>query len=506
MTLSHADLSLLVEELATRAIPGVIQKVFPAGARRLTLQVRVPGHTHHIFLSAAPGDARAHLVEERPRVEGRPDAFVMQLRKWLHGAWIEAIDLDPADRVLTFQLSAVDPDWEPQPEDDKAPRRALRLIAELVGHHPNIVLVEDDQVLGLAHARTLGDRQLRPSTPYLPPPPPPELGPPPTPELQNLPADGSRSAYIDRHTRATLAQEARESLFSTLSRDLRSRAKSLRRRVKHIEEDLQRIDEAADFKKFGELLQSAYGRVERGASEVRVPDYYVEGMPEITITLDPAHDLQWNIDRYFHQYRRYKEARDDVETRYLESADTLEALTEARQRLQELAGADFDTLIGFKQELRNQGLLKTTHRQRAARKALAPRPPYREFRSRRDDVILVGRGARHNDALTTRIARGRDLWLHARDWAGAHVVVRRDRGEDTDSETLLDAATLAAYFSRGREDSLIDVTYTDARHVRKPRGAAPGLVTIAAGSTIAVTIDEERLKRLLASEVDEDAD
>ncbi|RDV39995.1 fibronectin-binding domain-containing protein [Bradymonadaceae bacterium TMQ3] len=506
MTLSHADLALIVEELAALTLPGVIQKVFSAGPRQLTLQVRVPGHTHHIFLSAAPADARAHLVEERPRIEGRPDAFVMQLRKWLHGAWIEAIKLDPADRVLTFHLSAVDPDWEPKPEDDKAPRRSLRLIAELVGHHPNIILSEEGTVLGLAHARTLGDRLLRPSTPYLPPPAPPELGPPPTPALQQLPADGSRSAYIDHHTRTTLAQESRESLFSTLSRDLRSRAKSLRRRVKHIEQDLQRIDEAADFKKFGELLQSAYGKVERGASQVRVPDYYAEGMPEIIIELDPAHDLQWNIDRYFHQYRRYKEARDDVETRYLESVDTLEALEDARQSLQELAEADLDTLTAFNAKLRNQGLLKTTHRQRAARKALAPRPPYREFRSRRGAVILVGRGARHNDALTTRIARGRDLWLHARDWAGAHVVVRRDRGEDLDSETLLDAATLAAHFSRGREDSLIDVTYTDARHVRKPRGAAPGLVTIAAGSTLAVTLDEDRLQRLLESEIDDHTD
>ncbi|RAL24843.1 hypothetical protein DL240_01130 [Lujinxingia litoralis] len=502
MNLSHADLQLIVDEIRTLAVPGVIQKVFDAGPRRAILQVRSPGHTYNILVSVAPEDTRLHLVAERPRVSGPPQAFVMQLRKWLHGAWIQAIDLDARDRIITFTLSAIDPTWEPQPDDERALRREISLVCELVGHHPNVFVVDQERIVGMAHGRSLGERDLRPGAHYNAPPPPPERGPQAHPELVAREGDGSRSTWLSAHIDDTLAQQHRTDLYRRLQSDLRSRARTLRRRLKNIEEDLGRIEASARYQIFGELLQSAYGRVKRGATQVRVPDYYQEGMPEISIPLDPAHDLQWNIDRYFHQHRRYKEARDDVETRFLQSEEALEEVEDARQTLQELSDADLHQLQAFEQELRASQLLKRTRRQRAARRAHAPRPPYREFRSHKGAVILVGRGAKHNDALTTRVARGRDLWLHARDWSGAHVIVRRERDQTLDSETLIDAATLAAHFSRGRKDSLIDVTYTDARHVRKPRGSAPGMVTIASGATIAVTLEEDRLERLLATEID----
>ena len=90
--------------------------------------------------------------------------------------------------------------------------------------------------------------------------------------------------------------------------------------------------------------------------------------------------------------------------------------------------------------------------------------------------------------------------MHARDWAGSHVVLRMDRDENPTQDDLWDAALLAAHFSKGREDTLIDVTYTRAKHVRKPKGYPPGLVTVAGGSTLGVSIDKERLASLLADE------
>ena len=108
----------------------------------------------------------------------------------------------------------------------------------------------------------------------------------------------------------------------------------------------------------------------------------------------------------------------------------------------------------------------------------------------------MGRGGRDNDALSIRVARGNDMWLHAHDWAGAHVVVRLGRSEELDHETLLDAATLAAHYSKGRDDTVVDVIYTRAKHVRKPKGLPPGRVTVANTRGIAVRIEQERLKRL----------
>jgi predicted ribosome quality control (RQC) complex YloA/Tae2 family protein len=128
------------------------------------------------------------------------------------------------------------------------------------------------------------------------------------------------------------------------------------------------------------------------------------------------------------------------------------------------------------------------------------RLPYRTFRSQAGLTLLVGRGPEDNDALTVRVARGNDLWLHARGAGGAHVVVRLDKGKGPDQETLLDAAHLAAWFSEARGAPTADVAWTHARHVRKPRGSAPGAVTYSQERTLLLRVEPGRVERLLASE------
>jgi predicted ribosome quality control (RQC) complex YloA/Tae2 family protein len=113
--------------------------------------------------------------------------------------------------------------------------------------------------------------------------------------------------------------------------------------------------------------------------------------------------------------------------------------------------------------------------------------------------VLVGRGAAENDALTRSVARGNDPWLHARGRAGAHVVIRLG-GAPLDQETLLDAAHLAAHFSDARGEPQAEVAWTRAKHVRKPRGAAPGAVTYSQEKVMRLRVEPERLARLLAGE------
>ncbi len=108
--------------------------------------------------------------------------------------------------------------------------------------------------------------------------------------------------------------------------------------------------------------------------------------------------------------------------------------------------------------------------------------------------------AAENDALTRAVARGNDLWLHARGVGGAHVVARLDRGKAPDQETLLDAAHLAVHFSDARGASQADVAYTRAKHVRKPRGAAPGAVLYVQEKVILLRVEPARVERLLAEE------
>jgi predicted ribosome quality control (RQC) complex YloA/Tae2 family protein len=130
----------------------------------------------------------------------------------------------------------------------------------------------------------------------------------------------------------------------------------------------------------------------------------------------------------------------------------------------------------------------------------AKAPPFRTFHARSGDRILVGRGAQQNDALTFQVARPHDLWLHAKERAGAHVIAPLVKGHACPPELLVDAAHLAAHFSESREEAVVDVQYAERRHLRKPRGSAPGLVVVDREKVIALRKDGAILRALLESE------
>jgi predicted ribosome quality control (RQC) complex YloA/Tae2 family protein len=158
-----------------------------------------------------------------------------------------------------------------------------------------------------------------------------------------------------------------------------------------------------------------------------------------------------------------------------------------------------DDLPRLEREARRLGAAPRPQPRPRAKRDL-PLPPYRTFRSAAEVPILVGRGAADNDALTLKVARGNDVWLHARGRKGAHVVLRVEKGKAPDGETLLDAAHLAAHFSDARGEAQVDVAWTRAKYVRKPKGAAPGAVTYAQDRTLLLRIEAPRVERLLASE------
>jgi predicted ribosome quality control (RQC) complex YloA/Tae2 family protein len=133
---------------------------------------------------------------------------------------------------------------------------------------------------------------------------------------------------------------------------------------------------------------------------------------------------------------------------------------------------------------------------------LDERKPYHTFHATNGSTIWVGRSSRDNDALVTRIANPHDLWLHAKNIRGAHVVVPLEKNRSCPAEVLVDAATLAAHFSDARDESTCDVSYVERRHVRKPKKSAPGSVTTQREKVIVVRIEKSRLARLLGSKVE----
>ncbi len=224
-------------------------------------------------------------------------------------------------------------------------------------------------------------------------------------------------------------------------------------------------------------------------------DLDAQGSPrEVVLQLDPALSAAQNAARWFRRSQRYQAAAARIAARRAEVAAGLARAEELLARAAEATEAG--ALRSVEDE---SAAVLGARRARPAARAEAARLPYRTFRSASGDRILVGRSARDNDALTLRVARGNDVWLHARGVQGSHVVIP-EAGDAPDARTLADAVLLAAHFSRARGEDGAEVSWTRRKHVRKPKGTAPGSVIATQERTLRARLDAPRLQALLSSE------
>jgi predicted ribosome quality control (RQC) complex YloA/Tae2 family protein len=280
-----------------------------------------------------------------------------------------------------------------------------------------------------------------------------------------------------------LARSRREA-----ARPLLSRRERTRRRTRAIQADLERIAGADGLSRQAEALKHGLRLVPRGAAHASLPDPFAPDGPPVEVELDPAVEPAAQMNRLFSRARRLRQARPKVEARLLEARTELEACERALAAIE--AAPDLAALAA----LVDPGSRSAEPATRA--RAPARRQPYKLYQSAAGREILVGRSGRDNHALSFQVARGSDLWLHTRDAAGAHVVLRLARDEAVDEPSLLDAATLAVHHSPLRDAAKVEVTYTLAKHVHPIKGAPPGLVSVARGKTILVRMDPTRLARL----------
>jgi predicted ribosome quality control (RQC) complex YloA/Tae2 family protein len=430
-----------------------------------------------LLLSADARAGRMHLVDGKPPGTGEAaPAFCMLLRKELVGLPLSQVVTVPGERAveLTFardgdvralrlflygagsQLQLLDYRRRPASEEPGVDYRR-RPASEEPG-------VGDGRVLG-----TIGPAR----RPIAELPPPREA---PQREVPRRFPPEAPSAAIAAHYADAAAEAAR----AQAEAQRRAAAKKLERLIRGLEGDRDRARAAVDKRKWGDLVLAHLAEVPRGAPSVTLPDDFADGAP-LTIPLDPALSARDNAARFYKEHKRMSRALAGIEQR----------LADARARLDKLERGDFvPAARAPKPSAKKRG------------KPERP-PPYREFRSATGAAILVGRGADRNDELTFKVARGNDLWLHTRDYAGAHVVIPLS-GKPVDGETLLDAATLAAHHSNARGEAQVDVVYVARKLVRKPPKSAPGTVTHSGGKTLRVRMEPARLSRLLAARVDED--
>jgi predicted ribosome quality control (RQC) complex YloA/Tae2 family protein len=530
VSLTVPEIAAVVNELQP-LVGARVTSVWVHGERALTLELHGRAGETLLLLSADADRSRLHAATHRPPQPEAPFPFQAVLRREIEGARLAQIAAAPGDRVVALTIERA--------------RGTVRLVAELTGRHGNVFLVGDDGIIRASAGRNLSQRrQLVAGEPYVPPSlpaprsqvvqtdlmrhggslpaprpqvvqtdptrhegdlPPPELRAEPAPRPPRFaPAgDGSfpLSAAIEAHYERQEEERRLLEARRRLREPLRAALARATRAVDKLAEEAARVPAAEDDRRRADLLKTNLRAVPRGAREVAVTEWTAEGPREVRLAIDPALTPQANMERYYRRYRRIVDSAARVAAREAEVRRLLEGL---RALLAEVDGAPLATLPRIEKEARRLGA-GPRRTQLAKKKRSEKLPPHRTFRSLSGAAILVGRNAEQNDALTLRVARGNDLWLHARGLAGAHVVVRLEKGQAPDQDTLLDAAHLAVHFSDARGAPQADVAYTRAKHVRKPKGAAPGAVTYSQERVILLRTEPPRIERLLAEEEGEDA-
>ncbi|HEY6101220.1 MAG TPA: NFACT family protein [Anaeromyxobacter sp.] len=483
MSLTAEEIDAVVRELAPLA-GSRVDAVRAHAERALTLELFGRAGPARILLSAETDVTRVHAASARRQRAGPPSAFQQLLRRELEGARLAGVEAAPGDRVVELRFETA--------------RGGARLVAELTGRHGNVFLVGPDGLIRASAGRNLSDRRkLVPGAPWVPPA---AREPRPAPS-RFAPIAGEPfplSAAVERHYDAVEEQRLLAEARRRLREPVRAGIARASRALAKLADEAARVPAAETDRRTADLLKANLRLVRRGMRAVSVTEWTEEGAREVRVALDPALSPQENVERHYRHYRRIVDSAARVAARQAEVRTREAAL---RALLARVDAAGTGDLARLEKEARRLGAGPRPEAAPGRRREEAALP-YRSFRSLAGTAILVGRGAADNDALTRKVARGNDLWLHARGVTGAHVVVRLDKGKGPDQETLLDAAHLAVHFSDARGAPQADVAYTRAKHVRKPKGAAPGVVTYSQEKVVLLRVEPPRTERLLAEEED----
>jgi predicted ribosome quality control (RQC) complex YloA/Tae2 family protein len=265
-----------------------------------------------------------------------------------------------------------------------------------------------------------------------------------------------------------------ESTRRDLHKRLRQRQKKLQKKIRHLQADQQKLETYLDYHRYGTLLVGH--QAPRGTSQTQVVDYYSPEQAMITIALDPRLSMHDNAQAYFKKFRKARNGLDTVRDHLQQCTEEAHYLDGLEQQIVQAEEASTLQLIRAelgepRQESPRQ------HRTQVHLKSGAA-VPYRTFKAHDGTAIYCGKSNQGNDWLLQQTAQPDDLWFHAHQHAGAHVLLKVSPQHDVPPQTLMQAAALAAFYSQGKEARSVEVMYTQARHVRKFRGARPGQVQV----------------------------
>ena len=534
----------MTEELRHELVGGRIQKINQPFEQELVLQIRSNRKSLKLLLSAHSVFGRVQLTDttfENPAV---PNTFIMVMRKYLQGAVIEAIQQVENDRILEISVSN---------KNEIGDSVAVTLVIEIMGKHSNIILLDKASGKIIEAIKHVGFSQnsyrtILPGSTYVAPPQTGSLNPftvgdeklfeiLQTEEIEpkrlqqifqglgrdtatelsgRLTTDRLKTfrAFFASPTQPSLTEKSFSALLfsdsktqmSTLSelldtfykdkaeRDrVNQQASELIRRVENEleknrkklgkqEDELLATENAEEFRQKGELLTTFLHQVPNDQDQVELDNYYTG--EKILITLDKALTPNQNAQRYFKRYQKLKEAVKHLTSLIEETQATILYLESVETALSQ---ASLSEIAEIREELIQTGFIRRRQREKIQKR----KKPEKYLASDGQTIILVGRNNLQNDELTFKMAKKDELWFHAKDIPGSHVVITGNLQPSDEVKT--DAAELAAYFSKARLSNLVQVDMIEVKKLNKPTGGKPGFVTYTGQKTLRVTPDADKI-------------
>ncbi|MGQ7357874.1 Rqc2 family fibronectin-binding protein [Streptococcus suis] len=540
----------MTAELQANLEGGRIQKINQPFEQEIVLNIRSNRQSHKLLLSAHSVFGRVQLTQSdftNPKV---PNTFTMILRKYLQGAIIEDIRQLDNDRILEFSVSNKDEIGDHIQATliveimgkhsniilvDKSEQKIIEAIKHvgfsqnsyrtiLPGstyirppetHSLNPYTVSDEKLFEILSTQELSPKNLQQAFQGLGRDTASELvshlqtdrlknfraffDQTTQPSLtdksyaalpfanrpQNQPHFESLSSlldfyYQDKAERDRVAQQANE-LIKRVASELEKNRKKL---VKQ-EQELADTETAELVRQKGELLTTYLHQVPNDQPSVRLDNYYTG--QDLEIELDVALTPSQNAQRYFKKYQKLKEAVKHLTNLIEETKATIVYLESVDTMLGQASLAEIDEI---REELIETGYLKRRHREKIHKR----QKPERYLATDGKTIILVGKNNLQNDELTFKMAKKGELWFHAKDIPGSHVVITDNL--DPSDEVKTDAAELAAYFSKARHSNLVQVDMIEAKKLHKPTGGKPGFVTYRGQKTLRVTPTEDKIKSM----------
>jgi predicted ribosome quality control (RQC) complex YloA/Tae2 family protein len=465
-------LNQIVHELSEQLCGRFLGKIFQLNPLTLVFDFGIR-EGNYLLISVEPKRPRLYLINRRLRDLEKQSVphgpFAQVLRSILSGAELTSISTYENERVVRLSFTN---------HDETGAEQIITLLAQLTGRSANLLLLDQDDRITHALRTPRGSGQ---QIDEIYRAPSPQTGKPSPEKLIQRGSFPLLSQALDEYFLEVEREEAFSSRVQAVRERLRREIAQKEKLLTNLHRDLVAHGEAEQHKRLGDLLLANLTTATRDGQTVRLRDYYSDVGNEIQIEVDENTSLQDEAAHYFAKYTKAKRGKEEI-TRRLSAIE--EELVGAKQKAAELDQAarrnDEAALLQL------EGPAPTTSRVKK-KDTVEKIPGVRRYRSSDGYEILVGRAAHTNDRLTFKVARPHDLWLHAADYPGSHVIVRNSSRKEIPQRTIFEAAALAAKFSQAGDDLKVDVHYAERKFLSKPKGGAPGLVRMSSFRTVTVT-------------------